>query len=304
MRRKQPICIDDIYRFKIPMEPNVSPDGEQVVFAVERMHKKEKAYYSNLYLAGTNGRGSKQLTFGKRNDHFPTWSPNGKQIVFIRKRETTTQIWTLTMNGGEARPLTRLPRGAVSNLRWSPDGDKLLFLFHPSGREIKVNKKGKEKTPVYRHVKDIWYRLDDHGYFDSENTHVWVANARTGTVGQVVKGDYDDMSPCWSPDSKEIAFLSLREKDWRSRSEEQDIFRVSVSSGRIKTVPSPPGPKFGGLSYSPDGKTLAYIGHDKPYQDGWGVENSILNTLSVTAVTLNVFKIEISTPQPSWYGLS
>ena len=282
MRRKQPICIDDIYRFKIPMEPNVSPDGEQVVFAVERMHKKEKAYYSNLYLAGTNGRGSKQLTFGKRNDHFPTWSPNGKRIVFIRKRETTTQIWILTMNGGEARPLTRLPRGAVSNVRWSPDSDKLLFLFHPSGREIKVNKKGKEKTPVYRHVKDIWYRLDDHGYFDSENTHVWVANARTGTVRQVVKGDYDDMSPCWSPDSKEIAFLSLREKDWRSRSEEQDIFRVSVSSGRIKTVPSPPGPKFGGLSYSPDGKTLAYIGHDKPYQDGWGVENSILNTLSIT----------------------
>ena len=124
--------------------------------------------------------------------------------------------------------------------------------------------------------------MDDQGYFDSENTHVWVANARTGTVRQVVKGDYDDMSPCWSPDSKEIAFLSLREKDWRSRSEEQDIFRVSVSSGRIRTVPSPPGPKFGGLSYSPDGKTLAYIGHDKPYQDGWGVENSILNTLSIT----------------------
>ena len=44
------------------MEPNVSPDGEQVVFAVERMHKKERAYYSNLYLAGTTGRGSKQLT--------------------------------------------------------------------------------------------------------------------------------------------------------------------------------------------------------------------------------------------------
>ena len=131
------------------MEPNVSPDGKQVVFAVERMHKKEKAYYSNLYLAGTNGRGSKQLTFGKRNDHFPTWSPNGKQIVFIRKRETTTQIWILTMNGGEARPLTRLPRGAVSNVRWSPDSDKLLFLFHPSGREIKVNKKRQGKNACF-----------------------------------------------------------------------------------------------------------------------------------------------------------
>ena len=95
----------------------------------------------------------------------------------------------------------------MSNTQWSPDGKKLVFLFHPLGKEVKVDKQGKEETPVFRHIKDIWYRLDDQGYFDSENTHVWLANAKTGAAKQLVKGDYDDMFPCWSPDGKEIAFL-------------------------------------------------------------------------------------------------
>lgn len=282
MPKKQPIRIDDLYKFRIPLEPSVSPKGKQVVFTVERMVKKEKNYFTNLYIIDTNGRNLKQLTFGKRNDHAPTWSPNGKTVAFISKRETSSQIWLLSMEGGEAKPLTKLPRGTVSNVKWSPDGKHLLFLFHPLGKEVKIDKKGKEETPVYRHIKEIWYRLDGQGYFDSENTHVWIANAKSGTVKQLVTGDYDDMFPCWSPDGKEIAFISLREQDWRLRTEEQDIFLVNVASRKIKKIPAPVGPKYGGLSFSPDGKTLAYIGHDKPYQDGWGADNYYLNTIKRT----------------------
>ena len=282
MPKKYPIRIDDLYKFRIPLEPSVSPSGKQVVFTLERMVKKDKKYYTNLYIIGTNGRELKQLTIGKRNDHTPGWSPDGNTIAFIRKRETTSQIWVLPINGGEAKPLTKLPRGTVSGVEWSPDGTKLLFLFHPLGKEVKVDTKGKEKTPVYRHIKEIWFRLDGQGYFDSENTHVWVANARTGAAKQLVTGDYNDMFPCWSPDGKEIAFTSLREKDWQLRSEELDIFRVSANGGTLRKVIAPAGPKFGGLAYSPDGKTLAYIGHDKPYQDGWGADNYILNTISKT----------------------
>lgn len=281
MSKKIPIQINDLYKFKIPSEPSVSPDGKLVCFTVERMVKKDKTYYTNLYVTGTNGKGQKQLTFGKRNDHSPAWSPDGEKIAFISKRETASQIWLLPMDGGEANSLTKLPRGTVSNIQWSSDGKKILFLFHPLGKEIKVNKEGKVKTPVYRHIKEIWYRLDGQGYFDSENTHVWVANAKTGSAKQLVFGDYDDMFPCWSPNGNEIAFISFREKDWRHRIDEQDIFRVSVSGGKLIKVKTPSGPKEGGISYSPDGRTLAYIGHDQPYK-GWGVVNSVLNTVSIS----------------------
>jgi len=245
------------------------------------MDKKDKKYYSNLYSTGTNGRGLKQLTFGKRNDHSPAWSPDDKSIAFIRKKETSSQIWLLPIDGGEAKPLTKLPRGTISGIKWSPNGKKILFLFHPLGKEVIVSKDGKIETPVYRQIKEIWYRLDGQGFFDSENTHVWVANGKTGSAKQLVFGDYDDMFPCWSPDGKEICFVSFREKNWRQRLDEQDIYRVPVNGGKLKKVKTPSGPKDGGISFSPDGKTIAYIGHDQPYK-GWGEVNYILNTVNIT----------------------
>ena len=280
MREKRPIRIDDLYKIRVPSEPCVSPDGKRVVFTVDRMDKKDKKYYRNIHIVGTNGKNKRQLTFGQRNDHSPAWSPSGTTIAFISKRETTSQIWLLPMDGGESRPLTRLSRGAVSHIRWSPDGRNILFLFHPLGKEVKVDQEGKPETPAYRHIQEIWYRLDGEGYFDSENTHVWVANTRSGAAKQLVTGDYDDLHPCWSPDGNEIAFVSLRETDWRYRPEEQEIYRVPAHGGPIKTVRTPKGPKDGGISYSPDGQSIAYIGHDQPYR-GWGTVNSILNTVGI-----------------------
>lgn len=281
MSKKHPIRIDDLYKFRVPLEPSLSSDSQHVVFTVERMDKKDKKYFSNLYSISTNKRGLKQLTFGKRNDHSPTWSPDDKTIAFIRKQETSSQIWLLPMDGGEAHPLTKLPRGSISDIKWSPNGKKILFLFHPLGKEVKTSKEGKIETPVYRHIKEIWFRMDGQGYFDSENTHVWVANGKTGSAKQIVFGDYDDMSPCWSPDGKEICFVSFREKDWRQRLDEHDIYRVSGKGGKLKKVKTPSGPKDGGISFSPDGKTIAYIGHDQPYK-GWGEVNYILNTVNIT----------------------
>ena len=280
MPEKRPIRIDDLYKFRLPSEPCVSPDGQRVAFIVEQIDKKENEYYTNIHISDTNGRNKKQLTFGKRSDRSPAWSPDGKTIAFVSKRETTSQIWLLPMDGGEPRPLSRLPRGTITHIRWSPNGKQMLFLFHPLGKEVKVDKDGKPQPPVYRHVKEIYYRLDGEGYIDSENTHVWVANTRSGVSKQLVSGDYNDLHPCWSPDGKEIAFVSLRKADWRFRLEEHEIYRVSANGGKVEAVTAPPGPKDGGMSYSPDGKFIAYIGHDQPYK-GWGTVNSILNTVDI-----------------------
>jgi dipeptidyl aminopeptidase/acylaminoacyl peptidase len=276
MAKKQ-IEIQDLYRFKMVLDPQISPDGNRVLFVVERMDKKDRTYYSNLYITGIDGRGLKQLTFGKRNDHSPRWSPDSKKLLFIRKNETKSQIWTLSLGGGEAKVLTRMKRGSITKPAFSPDGKQIVFLYHPLSDDVKVDKKGKPKIPVSRHIKDLWFRLDGEGFFDREFTHVWIANAGTGTARQLVNGEYNDAYPCWHPDGKEIAFISFREKDWQHRLEEQDIYTVSVGGGRLSKINAPVGPKEG-LSYSPDGKKLAYLGHQRPYHS-WGVINYLLNTV-------------------------
>ncbi|MFQ6614883.1 MAG: TolB family protein [Fidelibacterota bacterium] len=134
---KTRISIRDIYRFKLVTDPRISPSGAETAFVVETMNRKEKKYYSHLYLKSMHGA-TRQLTFGKKNDLSPRWSPDGSKIAFISKREETGQIWILPMDGGEAHPLTSLPRGGVSAISWSPDGktgNGLLFSFTQRGRK-------------------------------------------------------------------------------------------------------------------------------------------------------------------------
>ncbi len=279
----RPIKIEDLYRLKMVSDPQISPADNRIAFVVEAMNKADKTYYQNLFIIDSNGKNQRKLTHGKRHDRLPRWSPDGKQLAFISKRDTgygkapSDQVWLLPMDGGEAFPLTRLKRGSIGNLEWSPDGSRLAILYHPLGKEIKIDAKGKAETPVYRHIKDIWFRLDGEGFFDSEFTHLWVVNAKTGHAQQLVEGSYHDQAFSWAPDNSEIAFISFRHPDWQMRLEEQNIYIVPAKGGDIEEISAPIGP-MEGLAYSPDGTTLAYFGHERPYQ-GWGVANYVLNTI-------------------------
>ena len=140
---KQKIQISDIYRFKLVSDPQISPDGSRVVFVVETMHKVKRKYYTNLWLVPSTGGRARKLSHGKKNDNSPRWSPDGESVAFISKRNEASQIWLLPMEGGEARQLTRLPKGKVSSIKWSSDGKEIGFLFHPFGKEVTFDKRGK-----------------------------------------------------------------------------------------------------------------------------------------------------------------
>ena len=121
------VRIDDLYRFILPSSAVLSPDGRQVAFAVKRVDRKENRYVSHLWIAPAGGGRPRQLTRGTVADGSPAWSPDGRRLAFVSDRGEKTNIWVLSLRGGEPRPVTKLPGGAVASIQWSPDGREILF---------------------------------------------------------------------------------------------------------------------------------------------------------------------------------
>ena len=88
-------------------------------------------YETSLWLVPASGaEAPRRLTAGT-HDSSPRWSPDGRTIAFVRpvERDGKTQpaqIFALALDGGEARAITDLPKGAGGPV-WSPDGKRIAF---------------------------------------------------------------------------------------------------------------------------------------------------------------------------------
>ncbi len=128
---KEPIRITDMLKIKSIGGVDLSKDGSKIVYNVtsiepEGESKVEYKYVNQIWIANADGSGSpKQLTT-KENSTQASFSPDGKQIVFVRSVDGRGQIFLLSLDGGEAVQLTKYKYGA-GNPRWSPDGKQLLF---------------------------------------------------------------------------------------------------------------------------------------------------------------------------------
>ncbi|MDZ4715035.1 MAG: S9 family peptidase [Cytophagales bacterium] len=127
---KKPIVASDLMKIATANQIQISRDGSKAVMVVTRKAvKNESEYYYTRHLYMLDLVGSTepyQLTFGDKNDGQPQWSPDGKQLAFVRMDGEKSQIWLLPLAGGEARAITKAEYGA-GQPRWSPDGKKILY---------------------------------------------------------------------------------------------------------------------------------------------------------------------------------
>ncbi len=261
-RSKRTITAQDLYRMELILSPRISPDGETIVYGLQTIDRKTEKKQTNLWLAAAAGGRPRQFTYGNK-DLSPEWSPDGSQIAFLSERgeDELAELYVIPLGGGEARQLTRL-QAEIGSFSWAPDGKRILCSVRKRDAEEIARQKDEQKKKlgtVARHYRRVFFKQDAEGYLPQERWHLWVINAQTGRGKQLTDGDlFDESVAAWSPDGDRIAFISNRSPDPDMDPDADDIFLISAEGGKPERLELPAGPKFD-LSFSPDGKTLAYF---------------------------------------------
>jgi Tol biopolymer transport system component len=87
-QKERCITAEDLYRFRLITDCQISPDGKHIVYSVHRVDQKTEKKCTNLWIVPTDGAHPRQFTHGDQADSHPRWSPDGKHLVCqLRKQD-------------------------------------------------------------------------------------------------------------------------------------------------------------------------------------------------------------------------
>jgi dipeptidyl aminopeptidase/acylaminoacyl peptidase len=278
-KNSRAITIDDFFQIRDVSQPEISPDGQWIAYAVRTKMLKEDKNETRLWMISTRGGDAIPLTAESVSSGHARWSPDGKYISFLSARDGgKNQVWLLDRRGGEAVKLTDVVQG-VDDFEWSPDSTRLVLIIRdpkPEDLEAAKNKEkpaggapaAKPKTPPPFVIDRLQFKRDTVGYLDRRRTHLFIFNIAAKTTTQITSGDFDDSEPAWSPDGKSLAFSSNRAMPDPDAVYNSDIWVVAADNtdkgAHLTQITTNPGPDRA-PTWSPDGKWIAYVSEIDPH---------------------------------------
>ncbi|TET63413.1 tetratricopeptide repeat protein, partial [Candidatus Aerophobetes bacterium] len=244
-----------------------SPDGRYIAYDYPQ---KERSQDRDVFIYSIEEKREIPLVQHLANDHLGGWTPDGKNILFGSNRLGTMDVWAISVEEGKAQGSPRLVKkdiGLVSPMGFAPDGS-FYYGLRINIRDVYVGTLDKEREKFLVPPEKLT------GYFVGRN-----------------------VSPEWSPDGKYLAYISIRHPDLSYGS--NSLYIRDLETGEEREVVRPPEIRWfgsffmGGISWSPDGRSIILTGRDKK---GQGIYVVDVKTGEMTTLLHS----EVRLFSPSW----
>lgn len=214
--------------------PAYSADGSLIAFSGNREAGIGRGVH--IYVMNADGTGVRALTSGESYDSNPSFSPNGRQVVFDRRDGSggASDIYVVGIDGGDPRRLTDDP--------------------------------GKDYDPVYApNGKWIAFVSDRDHDVRTDRSDILTMRSDGSRVRVLIDGPRNESEPDISPDGRKIVFVSDRKQG-------PNLFVAGADGRRVRALTRSRGDCFRGVCYTspawaPDGKHIACLSSGRYHTD-------------------------------------
>ena len=239
----------------------LSPDGRHLAYSVV-MRDEPGRPYGQLWVMDVATQ--KSIRFGGDKDRSggPVWSPDGKWIAFFGRLGDKHGLMIAKPDGSDVTVLASpegtnspLP-GAGNEVAWSPDGKQIAYISStPDSRAAEASGDPMVITR-YLYKPDAGEGMTR--FNDNQRLHIFVVDVATKQTRQLTKGDTDEHSIDWSPDGKEILYLTNPEPN-QDEFFNYDVFALKVADGSVRRITATEFNEYDPV-WSPDGKKILFRG--------------------------------------------
>ena len=305
-----PVTLDDLRAIRDVSDPQVSPDGGWVAYAVSQEDTVLDADNSDVWITSWDGSRSVQLTRSPASEHSPRWSPDGRFLGFLSDRDgvsDTDQLWILDRAGGEAERVTNLP-GGVTEYAWASDGKRLALIAEDPDPDAPTAGDSAKRTPKPIVIDRFRFKVDEEGYVTGRRRHLYLLDLAGRKAQLITPGDYDEIYPSWSPDGRSIAFVSRRRPE-PDRTDNYDIYVVDATPGaeprQLTTysgADNDPGWESRAPTWSPDGRFIAYVQGGPPQLMYYADQSIAIIPVAGGPARVLTPKLDRVVLSPTWSG--